>query len=61
MEAGNPLLDSYVLQVVIDLAQVVASRPQARAYRVEAVAGVAIETPLQARYLGVADPVAALA
>ena len=41
------------------LAEVVSSRPNARAYRVEAVEGEAIETPLVARYLGA--PAAALA
>ena len=44
-----------------ELADVVASRPGAQAYRVEAVGASAIETPLPARYLGVTDPIAVLA
>jgi peptidase E len=62
MPAGYAADDGAALHFVgRELARVVTSRPQARAYRVEAVDGCAIETPLEARYLGVADPVAVLA
>ena len=44
-----------------ELAQVVASRPAARAYRVEAIGGEVLETPLESRYLGATAPEPALA
>lgn len=62
MPGGYAADDGAALHFVDDeLLQVVSSRPQATAYKVEAVAGTAIETPLPARYLGVTDPIAVLA
>ena len=58
MEPDNPLLDDHVLALARanrdrKLAEVVASRPAARGYRVvRGPAGQAIETELPTRYLG---------
>jgi len=51
MEAGNPLLDDYVLFRGIRLTEVVASRPGARAFRVHAVDGEAVEEEIVPRLL----------
>lgn len=55
LRAGYGADDGAALHFVgRDLAEVVTSREKARAYRVEGVAGEAIETPLQSRFLGAA-------
>jgi peptidase E len=53
MSAGYACEDGAALHFVgEDLARVVSSRPQARAYRVQALEGRVVETPLDADYLG---------
>jgi dipeptidase E len=56
MPGGYAVEDGAALHFIgADLAQVVASRPAARAYRVDAVAGEVVELPLATRYLGAAS------
>ena len=59
MPAGYAVDDGAALHFVGDtLARVVSSRPNARAYRVEAVGGEVVEAPLAVDYLGAAQDVA---
>jgi peptidase E len=56
MPGGYAVEDGAALHFIgADLAHVVSSRPAARAYRVDAVAGEVVELPLATRYLGAAS------
>jgi peptidase E len=56
MRAGYACEDGTALHFVgEELARVVSSRPKASAYRVQAVEGRVVETPLEIEYLGSAD------
>jgi peptidase E len=57
MQAGYAADDGAALHFCgTNLAEVVSSRPQACAYRVELIGGVVMETPLPVRFLGAKDP-----
>ena len=57
MRAGYAADDGAALHFCgANLAEVVSSRPQACAYRVELIGGVVMETPLPVRFLGANDP-----
>ena len=56
MPGGYAVEDGAALHFVgEDLARVVSSRPAAKAYRVDAVAGEVVELPLATQYLGTAS------
>ncbi|HWT24180.1 MAG TPA: peptidase E [Solirubrobacteraceae bacterium] len=58
MRGGYAAEDGAALHFVgEELARVVTSRREARAYRVDAAAGEVVELPLAATYLGAAEPV----
>ena len=57
MQAGYAADDGAALHFCgTDLAEVVSSRPQAFAYRVELIGARVMETPLPVRFLGAEDP-----
>jgi len=60
MPGGYAVDDSAALHFVGEsLARVVSSRPEARAYRVDAIEGEVVELPLAVDYLGTTETVEA--
>jgi peptidase E len=56
MPAGLAIDDGAAVRFAgTELVEVVSSRPDARAYRVELIDGLVVETPLATRYLGAPD------